>query len=74
MRKIGMLDIKLRGISTKQYSTVNYLGCEVNKNRPGEVMALKVINKTNGRLRFRQEDKAFNSVRFIQVQMLHQRP
>ena len=47
MMKIGALNIK--------YETtlkVTYLGWKLDKNQSGEAMALKGINKINGRLRF----------------------
>ena len=47
MMKIGALNIK--------YETtlkVIYLGWKLDNNQSGEAMALKVINKINGRLRF----------------------
>ena len=42
------LDINYGDIKTKQYYKVIYLGCELDENLSGEVMALKVINKVNG--------------------------
>ena len=36
----------------EQYHTVTYLGCALDKNLPGETMALNVIRKINCRLRF----------------------
>ena len=51
-RKIGTLDIQYGDINIKQYSKVTYLGCDVGESLLGEAMALKVINKINGRLKF----------------------
>ena len=51
-KKIGTLEIKYGNINIKQYSNVTYLGCELDENLSGEAMVLKVINKTNRRLRF----------------------
>ena len=48
-RKIGTLDRQYGDIKIKQYSKVKYLGCELDENLPGEAMALKFINKINGR-------------------------
>ena len=48
-RKIGTLDRQYSDIKIKQYSKVKYLGCELDENLPGETMALKFINKINGR-------------------------
>ena len=51
-RKTGTLDMQCGGIKIKQYSKVTYLGCELDESLSGEAMALKVINKINGRLKF----------------------
>ena len=51
-RKIGTLDIQYGDVKIKQYSKVTYLGCELDESLSGEAMALKVINKINGRLKF----------------------
>ena len=51
-RKIGTLDIQYGDIKIKQYSTVTYLGCELDQSLLGEAMTLEVINKINGRLKF----------------------
>ena len=48
-RKIGTLDRQYGDIKIKQYSKVKYLGCELDKNLPGETMALKFLNKINDR-------------------------
>ena len=48
-RKIGTLDRQYGDIKIKQYSKIKYLGCELDENLPGEAMALKFINKINGR-------------------------
>ena len=39
-------------VKFKQYSKVTYLGCELDESLSGEAIALKVINKINGRLKF----------------------
>ena len=50
-RKIGTLGIQYGDIKIKQYSKVTYLGCELDESLLGETIALKVINKINGRLK-----------------------
>ena len=52
LNKASSLDIKYGGIHIKQYHTATYLGCLLDETLSGESMALKVINKTNSRLRF----------------------
>ena len=51
-RKIGTLDIQYGDVKIKQYSKVTCLGCGLDESLPGEAMALKVINKIDGRLKF----------------------
>ena len=51
-RKIRTLGIQYGYVKIKQYSKVTYLGCELDDSLSGEAMALKVINKINGRLKF----------------------
>ena len=51
-RKIGTLDIQYGDIKIKQYSKATYLGCGLDDSLSRESMALKVINKINGRLKF----------------------
>ena len=46
------LAIKRHDVSLKQFSTVEYLGCLLDSTLSGEEMALKVLKKVNGRLRF----------------------
>ena len=48
---VGSLDVRYDTIHIKQYHAVTYLGCSLDENLSGESMALKVINKTNSRLR-----------------------
>ena len=50
-RKIRILDIQYGDVKIKQYSKVTYLCCELDKSLSGEAMALKVINKINGKLK-----------------------
>ena len=51
-KKIRTLDIEYGDIKIKQYSKVKYLGCDLDESLSGEAMALKNINKINGRLKF----------------------
>ena len=56
------LDINYGDIKTKQYYKVIYLGCELHENLSGEVMALKVINKVNGWLKFPYRKNRFKNI------------
>ena len=40
------------GVKIEQYLKVTYLGCELEESLSGEAMALKAVNKINGRLKF----------------------
>ena len=51
LNKTGSLDITYSVIQIKQYHTVTYLGCALHENLSGKTMTLKVIWKTNCRLR-----------------------
>ena len=53
------LNIKYQDIEKKQNSQVFYLGCVMDQTMAGESMALKVINKINGKLRFRYWQNSF---------------
>ena len=44
--------IKRNEVALKQFSTVEYLGCLLDSTLSGEEMALKVLKKVNGRLRY----------------------
>ena len=46
------LIIKRNEIVLKQNNTVEYIGCLLDTTLSGEEMALKVLTKVNGRLRF----------------------
>ena len=59
--KVSSLDIKYGEIHVKQYQTVTYLGCLLDKTLYGESMALKIINKINSRLRFLYRKNRFLS-------------
>ena len=51
-KNIRQLNIKYKDINIKQYLEVTYLGCVLEETMSGEPTALKVINKTNGKLKF----------------------
>ncbi len=46
------LKITYGDITLKQYKSVTYLGCQLDEKNTGESMALQVIEKINGRLKF----------------------
>ena len=46
------LIVKRNDVTLKQYSSVEYLGCLLDNTLSGEDMAVKVLTKVNGRLRF----------------------
>ena len=52
IKTIKKLNIKYQDIEIKQHSQVTYLGCVMDETMSGEPMALKVINKTNEKLKF----------------------
>ena len=47
-----ILTIKHQDITLKQYKIVTYLGCLLDEKNSGESMALEVIKKINGKLKF----------------------
>ena len=49
---VRQLNIRYNYINIKQHSQVTYLGCVLDETMSGESMALKVINKINGKLEF----------------------
>ena len=51
--------MKYKEIEVKQHSQVTKLGCVLDEIMSGEPMALKVINKINGKLKFLYRKKAF---------------
>ena len=51
IKAIKKLNIKYQNIEIKQNSQVSYLGCVMDETMSGEPMALKVINKINGKLK-----------------------
>ena len=46
------LNIRCKQINIKQQPQVTYLGCVLDESMSGEPMALKVVNKINGELKF----------------------
>ena len=65
IKKADPLDIEYNSIKIKQYRKVTYLGCILDATLSGESMALNVLNKINGRLKFlyRQENVLDKSLR-----------
>ena len=61
-KNIRQLNIKYKDINIKQHSEVTYLGCVLDEMMSGEPMALKVINKINGRLKFLYRKNTFLSL------------
>ena len=60
-KNIRQLNIKYKDINIKQHSEVTYLGCVLDETMSGESMALKVINKINGKLKFLYRKNRFLS-------------
>ena len=52
LKQDNNLNIRYGTVHIKQYHTVIYLGCILDKNLSGEPMALQVIKKINTRLQF----------------------
>ena len=46
------LNVKYKNIKIKQHLQVTYLGCVLDETLCGEPMALKALNKINGKLKF----------------------
>ena len=61
VKNFHQLNIKYKDINIKQHSEVTYLGCVVDDTMSGEPMALKVINKINGKLKFLYRKNRFLS-------------
>ena len=51
-KNINQLNIKYKNINMTQHSEVTYLGSMLDEAMSGEPMALKVITKINGKLKF----------------------
>ena len=60
-KNIRQLNIKYKDINIKQHSKVTYLGCVLDETMSGVPMALKVINKINGKLKFLYRKNRFLS-------------
>ena len=61
LEKDNNLNIRYPTVRIKQYHTVSYLGCVLDKSLSGEPMALQVIRKINTRLRFLYRKNRFLS-------------
>ena len=51
-KNVSQLNIRYNHINIKQHSQVTYIGCVLDERMSCEPMALKVINKINGKLKF----------------------
>ena len=60
-KNIRQLNIKYKDINIKQPSEVTYLGRVLDETMSGEPMALNVINKINGKLKFLHRKNRFLS-------------
>ena len=60
-KNIRQLNIKYKDINIKQHSEVTYLWCVLDETLSGESMALKIINKINGKLKFLYRKSRFLS-------------
>ena len=64
LRNAKALNIVYNGTEIKQYEKVKYLGCILDQNLSGELMALNVIDKVNSRLKFlHRQNRFFNTLR-----------
>ena len=52
LAKVGSLDVRYGTIHIKEYQTVICLGCSLDENLSVDIMAQKVINKINSRIKF----------------------
>ena len=59
IKTIKKLIIKYQDIEIKWHSQVTYLDCLMDETMSGEPMALKVINKINGKLKFLYQKNSF---------------
>ena len=50
LKNLDQLDIRRGDINIKQYTSVTYLGCELDQYLSGESMVTKVLGQINGRL------------------------
>ena len=61
------LNIKYKDINKKQHPEVTYLGCVLDQTMSGESMALKVVNKIKGKLKFLYRKNRFLSPEFRRI-------
>ena len=61
LKNLEKLDIRRGDIQIKQYNKVTYLGCILDDSLSGESMAIKVLGKINGRLKFLYRKQSFLS-------------
>ena len=61
LKNLDTLDIKRGDINIKQYTSVTYLGCELDQFLSGESMVTKILGKINGRLKFLYRKQKFLS-------------
>ena len=61
------LDVRYKDIEIKQHPKVTYLGCILDNNLSGEVMATKVLGTINGRLKFLSRKQKFLSFSLRQL-------
>ena len=61
LKNLYSLDIKRGDINIKQYTSVTYLGCELDQYLSGESMLTKLLGKINGRLKFLYRKQKFLS-------------
>ena len=66
LNNVHQLNITYKHINIKQHSQVTYLGCVLNKTMSGEPMALKVIYKINGTLKFLYRKNRYLTKRGLQ--------
>ena len=60
-KNISRLNTKYKDINIKQHLEVMYLGCMLDETMSGEPMALKIVNKINGKFMFLYRKKRFLS-------------
>lgn len=59
IKKAEKLNISYNGVEIKQHTKVEYLGCIFDQSLSGESMALHVINKINGKIKFLYRQSSF---------------
>ena len=63
-KNFRQLNIKYKDRNIKQHLEVTYLGCVLDRTVSGELLSLKVTNKTNGKLKF-----LFRKTRFLSPEL-----